>query len=122
MAKLYTKEHEWIELIDGVYYIGLSLYAIKELGEINFIELPEVGDKFEKGDDFAVIESLKAASDIYIPVSAKIKAINEELVDAPEGLTENAETTAWLCQVEEVSEIELQDLMTVEDYQKFINE
>ena len=122
MSKLYTKEHEWIELIDGVYYIGLSLYAVKELGEINFVELPEVGDTFEKGEAFAVVESLKAASDIYMPIKAKIKAINKELVDAPENLAENAETSAWLCQIEDVDNSLFKELMNFEQYKNFINE
>ena len=96
---LCTKSHEYI-LKGDVCTVGLTDYAIEQIGDIVFLELPEVGDEFAKGDTFANIESVKAASEIYMPISGKIVEINEALVDAPEQLNEDCYEGGWLVKIE----------------------
>jgi glycine cleavage system H protein len=95
----YTKDHEWAKLEDGVVTIGLSDYAQDQLGEIVFVELPEVGDSFVKGDEFGSVESVKAVSEIYIPVSGEIVEVNQALEDAPELVNEDCYEGGWIIRV-----------------------
>lgn len=114
-----SKSHEYIVKQDNKYIIGLTDYAIDQLGDIVFLELPEVGDEFQKGDTFANIESVKAASEIYMPISGKIVEVNSELVDAPEKLNEDCYENGWLVKVEtEAKEDEFSDLMSYENYKE----
>ena len=114
---LCSKSHEYVVENGGNYVIGLTDYAIEQLGDIVFLELPSVGDSFEKGDTFANIESVKAASEIYMPVGGKIIEVNEELVDAPEKLNEDCYEGGWLVKVEAAAyENDSQDLLTYDDY------
>lgn len=115
---LCSKTHEYVVYEDGKNYkIGLTDYAIEQLGDIVFLELPEVGASFNKGDVFATIESVKAASEIYMPISGTITEINENAVDAPETLNENNYEQGWLVKVEFTgNEIELSDLLEYNDY------
>ena len=115
---LCSKTHEYVVSEDGKNYkIGLTDYAIEQLGDIVFLELPEVGASFNKGDVFATIESIKAASEIYMPISGTITEINENAVDAPETLNENNYEQGWLVKVEFTgNEIELSDLLEYNDY------
>lgn len=116
---LCSKSHEYIVKQDNNYIVGLTDYAIDQLGDIVFLELPEVGDEFAKGDTFANIESVKAASEIYMPISGKIIEVNTDLVDAPEKLNEDCYENGWLVKVEtEAKENELSDLMTYENYKE----
>ncbi len=116
---LCSKSHEYIVKQDDKYTIGLTDYAIEQLGDIVFLELPEVGDEFAKGDTFANIESVKAASEIYMPISGKIVEINEGLVDAPEQLNEDCYEGGWLVKVESTaSEDEFKDLVSYADYKE----
>lgn len=116
---LCSKSHEYIVKQDDKYIIGLTDYAIDQLGDIVFLELPEVGDEFKKGDTFANIESVKAASEIYMPISGKIVEVNSELVDAPEKLNEDCYENGWLVKVEtEAKEDEFSDLMSYENYKE----
>lgn len=116
---LCSKSHEYILKQDDKYVIGLTDYAIEQLGDIVFLELPEVGDEFAKGDTFANIESVKAASEIYMPISGKIVEINEGLVDAPEQLNEDCYEGGWLVKVESTaSEDEFKDLVSYADYKE----
>ncbi len=116
---LCSKSHEYIVKQDNKYIIGLTDYAIDQLGDIVFLELPEVGDEFKKGDTFANIESVKAASEIYMPISGKIVEVNSELVDAPEKLNEDCYENGWLVKVEtEAKEDEFSDLMSYENYKE----
>ncbi len=116
---LCSKSHEYIVKQDDKYIIGLTDYAIDQLGDIVFLELPEVGDEFKKGDTFANIESVKAASEIYMPISGKIIEVNSELVDAPEKLNEDCYENGWLVKVEtEAKEDEFSDLMSYENYKE----
>ena len=114
---LCSKSHEYIVSEGDSYVIGLTDYAIEQLGDIVFLELPSVGDEFEKGETFSNIESVKAASEIYMPVSGKIVEVNEELVDAPEKLNEDCYEGGWLVKIEFTGEkSEMEDLMSYDDY------
>ncbi|NOX15138.1 MAG: glycine cleavage system protein GcvH [Epsilonproteobacteria bacterium] len=96
--KKYTNEHEWVELDGDTATIGLSAYAINELGDITFVELPQIGQEATKGESIAFIESVKAASDIYAPLSGEVVEINEGLENAPELLNEDAQGT-WIIKI-----------------------
>ncbi len=114
---LCTKSHEYVVKEGANYVIGLTDYAIEQLGDIVFLELPSVGDEFEKGETFSNIESVKAASEIYMPVSGRISEINEELVDSPEKLNEDCFEGGWLVKIEpNGSESEFDDLISYDDY------
>ncbi len=116
---LCSKSHEYTVKQDDKYIIGLTDYAIDQLGDIVFLELPEVGDEFKKGDTFANIESVKAASEIYMPISGKIVEVNSELIDAPEKLNDDCYENGWLVKVEtEAKEDEFSDLMSYENYKE----
>jgi glycine cleavage system H protein len=113
---LCTKSHEYVWKKS---VIGLTDYAIEQLGDIVFLELPEVGDEFQKGETFANIESVKAASEIYMPVSGKITEVNTDLVDAPEKLNEDCWEGGWLVKFEPTgSDDEFADLMSYSDYKE----
>lgn len=122
MSELFfTKKHEWVK-VDGEHAtIGISDYAQEQLGDIVFIELPDVDEDFEQGDDFGVVESVKAASDIYMPISGKVVEINEELEDAPELVNEDAMAN-WMIKVEITDKAELEDLLSEDQYKDFIEE
>lgn len=113
---LYTKNHEWIRVEGNKAYIGITDYAQRLLGDIVFIELPEEGTEFSKGDAFGVVESVKAASDIYIPVSGNVVEFNEEIIDSPETVNENAYEN-WMIAVELQDESELKELLSPKEYE-----
>ncbi len=116
----FTKTHEWIrETEDGRCQVGISDFAQKELGDRVFINLPVCGDPVTKGESFGDLESVKAVSDVYSPVTGTVCAINEELLDAPEKINENAEE-AWLIEVSDVTDTD--ELLTAEEYEKFCQE
>jgi glycine cleavage system H protein len=118
----YTKEHEWV-LLDGTTgTIGITDHAQHELGDIVYVDLPKIGSKVEKGKSFGSVESVKAVSDIYSPVSGEVAAINETLTSTPEKLNEDPHGVAWLIKVTLASPNEVKDLMGSEDYQKYIGE
>lgn len=114
---LCTKSHEYV-LKGEPTIVGLTDYAIEQLGDIVFLELPSVGDEFSKGETFANIESVKAASEIYMPVSGKIVEVNEALVDAPESLNEDCYENGWLVKIEVSNEADYNDLLTYADYKE----
>ena len=114
---LCTKSHEYV-LKGEPAIVGLTDYAIEQLGDIVFLELPEIGDEFSKGDTFANIESVKAASEIYMPISGKIVEVNSALVDAPESLNEDCFENGWLVKVEAANADDYSDLMTYTDYKE----
>ena len=104
----YTKDHEWAKLSDGVVTIGINDYAQDQLGEIVFVELPETGDTFKKDDEFGSVESVKAVSEIYMPISGEITEINEALEDAPELVNESCYDDGWIIKVkpDDISQFE----------------
>lgn len=117
---LCSKSHEYLlPNDDNTYTVGLTDYAVEQLGDIVFLELPEVGSEFKKGESFAAIESVKAASEIYMPISGKVVAVNEALVDAPETLNEDVYAAGWLVKIEATGDAsEQNDLMEYEDYKE----
>ncbi len=118
---LCSKTHEYILEKDGKYIIGLTDYAIEQLGDIVFLELPEVGAEFNKGEVFATIESVKAASEIYMPISGRIVEINESVVDNPEILNESPYEKGWLVKIEsETATVDSIDLLEYDDYKEEI--
>lgn len=118
---LCSKSHEFLlDNGDETYTIGLTDYAVEQLGDIVFLELPEVGAEFKKGETFATVESVKAASEIYMPISGRITEINEEAVDTPEILNEDAWEKGWLVKIEATGDTatEQTDLLEYEDYKE----
>lgn len=115
---LYSKDHEWVKVEGNEAYIGITDFAQHALGEIVFVELPEVDDEIAQGDAFSVVESVKAASDAYSPVSGKVLEVNEELDGAPELLNEDAFTN-WIIKVELTNPSELEGLLSDKEYAEF---
>ena len=114
----YTKSHEWVELVEeGKVRIGITDYAQKELGDIVFVNLPQPGDTATTGDALCDVESVKAVSDIFSPVTGTVSAVNEELLDAPERLNQ-APYEAWLAEVEDVSGQE--ELLSAQEYEALV--
>ena len=119
----YTSSHEWIRNEgNGVVTVGITEHAQELLGDMVFVELPEVGESVDKGDDVAVAESVKAASDIYAPVTGEIVEVNEELEDSPELVNSNAFTDGWMFKIKLADESEIDTLLTAEGYQNAIDE
>jgi glycine cleavage system H protein len=117
----YTKEHEWIKVDGNIGTIGITDYAQNSLGDIVFVDLPKVGDSVEAAKSFGSVESVKAVSDLFAPVSGKVTAINEELKDAPEKINADANTT-WLLKIELADAKQVDGLLTAADYEKFTSE
>lgn len=119
----YASSHEWVRAEgNGVYTVGITEHAQELLGDMVFVDLPDVGDNVDAGEDCAVAESVKAASDIYSPISGEIVAINEELEDSPELVNANPYNDGWLFQVKASDESELDSLLDAEGYQNSIDE
>lgn len=116
---LCSKSHEYLIGDDGNYTIGLTDFAVEQLGDIVFVELPEVGAEFAKSEVFATVESVKAASEIYMPISGKITAINEAIAEKPELLNEDPHGEGWIVKIESnADEVEFADLMDYSDYKE----
>lgn len=120
---LCSKSHEYIlEQEDGKYSIGLTDYAVEQLGDIVFVELPDVGSTFTKNEAFATVESVKAASEIYMPVSGTITEINEEIISTPELLNEDPHGKAWLVKIDSnADDVEFKDLLDYADYKEEVS-
>lgn len=117
----YTKEHEWLQVDGMIGTVGITDYAQDSLGDIVFVDLPKVGDTIEAGKSFGSVESVKAVSDLFAPVSGKVTAVNEELKDAPEKINSDANAT-WMLKVELSDAKQVDGLLTAADYEKFISE
>ena len=116
---LCTKTHEYVLDLDGKYEVGITDYAIEQLGDIVFIELPEVGAEFVKNEVFATIESVKAASEIYMPISGVVTEINEAIVDSPELLNDESYEDKWLIKIDSsADQLEFADLLDYSDYRE----
>ena len=116
---LCSRTHEYLAGEDGNYTVGLTDYAVEQLGDVVFVELPEVGSEFSKNEVFATVESVKAASEIYMPVSGKVVAINEDIVSTPELLNEDPHGNGWLIKIEaQPDDTELADLLDYSDYKE----
>lgn len=120
-SMLCTKTHEYVLETDNNYEVGITPYAIEQLGDIVFIELPEVDSEFSKNEVFATIESVKAASEIYMPISGKIVEVNEEVVNSPELLNDESFENKWLVKIESnADQVEFADLLDYTDYKEEI--
>ncbi len=120
MSMYFTKEHEWVKVAGNVGTIGISDHAAHELGDITFVELPKIGAVVTQFGVMGSIESVKAASDIFSPLSGKVVKVNESLETAPEVVNESAEEAAWMAQIEIADEVELKNLMTQGQYDDYL--
>jgi glycine cleavage system H protein len=118
----YSKEHEWVLVEDNVATVGITDYAQDQLGDIVFVELPAVSDKVSKEDAFGVVESVKAVSDVYAPVSGKVLEVNDDLPENPEMLNEDPYGDGWMIKIEMNDPDELQDLMNATEYEAYVAE
>jgi glycine cleavage system H protein len=116
----YSKEHEWVAAEETVATVGITDHAQEQLGEIVYIELPSVGEKVSKDDPFGVVESVKAVSDIYAPVSGTVLEVNEDLAESPEVVNEDPYGDGWLIKVRVSDPADLDDLMDNEEYEQMI--
>ena len=120
MAKYYSKTHEWV-IVDGEEAtVGISAYAAKELGDITYVELPKVSSDVIVGDSVGVVESVKAASDVYSPLSGTVTAVNKNLEDDPGLISGSAEEKGWIYKLENIDSDELADLLEEKDYAKYL--
>jgi glycine cleavage system H protein len=117
----YTKEHEWVSVEGDTAIVGITHHAQKELGDLVFVDLPKAGDLVSQGKSFGSVESVKAVSDIYSPVSGEVVGVNEVLTGAPEKLNEDPHEAAWLIKVKLSSPGEISQLMSAADYQSYIS-
>ena len=120
MTKYFTKDHEWITVEGDTATIGITNYAQEQLGDVVFVDLPQIGDAFGAGDDASVIESVKAASDIYAPLTGEIVEINEALESNPSLINEDAEDTAWIFKMKMTDPAELDDTLDEDSYKELI--
>jgi len=116
----YTPEHEWVRVEDDVCVVGVTQYAQEELGEVVFVELPEVGQVFDAHDEIGTIESVKAVAEVYTPVAGEIVEVNDTLVEAPQVLNDDPHGEGWLVKVRFSSAADLADLMDAEAYAEYV--
>lgn len=115
----YTDDHEWVTMSGNTLKVGISDYAQDQLGDIVFVELPEVGATFEKGEEFGTLESVKAVSELYLPIGGEIVAVNEDLADSPELINQDPYKN-WIIEIKPANKSELKELMTVDAYQDML--
>jgi glycine cleavage system H protein len=120
MSIRYTEEHEWIRLEGDTAVVGISNYAQEQLGDVVYVELPEVGRKVEKGKEMAVVESVKAASEVYAPVSGEVVAVNKELAAEPAKVNADPMGNGWFVKLKITNKTELDKLMDEGAYKKFV--
>ena len=118
----YTREHEWCRVKGNRAVIGITDHAQEALGDIVYVELPDVGDPVKKGESFGVVESTKAVSELFSPVTGKVVEVNDPLSDAPETINEDPYEEGWMIQVEVANPAELAELLDAAGYQKFIED
>lgn len=117
---LYTKDHEWIRLDGDVAAVGITTYAQSQLGDVVFVDLPKIGTRVTKGGEAAVVESVKAASEVYAPASGEVVAVNDALEAAPATVNQDAEGAGWFVKLKLTDAKELDDLMSAHDYQLYL--
>jgi glycine cleavage system H protein len=118
----YTREHEWVSVEGKVATIGITDHAQHQLGDVVFVELPAVGDRLEKSDAFGVVESTKAVSDIYAPVSGEVVEVNDDLPDNPELINEDPYGDGWIVKVTLGDPTDLDDLLSADEYRAYVDE
>jgi glycine cleavage system H protein len=122
MATKYTKDHEWIDVDGDIGTVGITDHAQEQLGELVYVEVPEVGANLEQGDEACVVESVKAASEVYSPCSGEIVEVNEDLADAPTTVNDHAEGDGWLFKIKLSDMTELDEFMDEAEYKEFLKE
>ncbi len=118
----YTKEHEWVKVDGSIATVGITDYAQDSLGDVVYVELPSEGGSVTKNEPFGVVESVKAVSDLYSPVSGSVAEVNDAIIDSPEVINDDPYGDAWMIRVEVHSPNDLSDLLSAEEYQKYIEE
>lgn len=122
MSQHYTKDHEWVRIAGGEAVCGVSIHAAEQLGDVVYVELPAVGRQVKQGEAMAVVESAKAASDVYAPISGEVVAVNEALADAPQLVNEGAETGGWFVKLKPANAAEAGALMDPAAYAQFLKD
>lgn len=122
MTTKYTKDHEWVRMDGDIATVGITKHAAEQLGDVVFVELPDVGKSFSSDDDMAVVESVKAASDVYAPISGEIVEINSDIVDAPEKVNEDPGGAAWFVKIKPSNPSEFEALMDEGAYQEHVKD
>lgn len=117
---LYSREHEWIRVEDDVCVLGITEFAQQELGEVVFVELPEVGQVFDANDELGTIESVKAVAEVYTPLAGEVVEVNDAVVDDPELLNEDPHGEGWLLKIRFSSAADLKNLMNAEAYEEYV--
>lgn len=120
MSMKFTKDHEWVAVVGDEATIGISDYAQEQLGDVVFVEVPDVGAELSKGDELAVVESVKAASEVYAPVSGEVIAVNSELEDAPSKVNDDAFGDGWFAKIKLSDPDEIEELMDEDAYKSYI--
>ena len=118
----FTEIHEWVIIENELALVGISDFAQKQLGDIVSVELPKVGEEFKKKDTIAIVDSIKASSDIYCPIDGVIEKINEELIEHPELINKSPYESGWIVKIKPQNKSQLYSLMTQEQYDKFVEE
>ena len=118
----YTREHEWVAIQDGTGTVGITHYAQTELGDIVYVELPRVGAAVVAGEEFGTVESVKAVSEIYAPVSGEVAEVNGALTDRPELVNKDPYGAGWLVRIRLAEPVDLKGLLTVREYRKFVED
>lgn len=121
-GRRYSKEHEWVELDDGEATVGITDFAQDELGDIVYVELPQVGDAVSFMKPFGVVESVKAASDLFSPLSGEVTAVNDRLAESPELVNDDPYGEGWMIKVKVSDRQELEELLSASDYEELISE
>ncbi|MBU6372521.1 MAG: glycine cleavage system protein GcvH [Alphaproteobacteria bacterium] len=116
----FTSDHEWVRLEGDVAIVGITSYAAEQLGDVVYVELPAIGKAVTQGGDMAVVESAKAASDVYAPISGEIVAVNDDLTGNPQLVNDGAEAQGWFCKIKPSNPADLDALMSAQEYQAFL--
>ena len=119
---LYSKEHEWLNVTGSEAQVGITHHAQDQLGDIVFVEMPDVGDTFDQGAEFGTVESVKAVAEVFMPLDAEILEINEDLEDEPEKVNQDPHGSGWMIKIKILDESQLAELMDHEAYAKFVEE
>ena len=119
---LYTKDHEWILIQDNIGTIGITDYAQHELGDVVYVELPEVGDTFDANEPFGSVESVKAVSEIFCPVSGEVVEVNAKLEESPELINQSPHDKAWMIKIRLSKPDELKELLNAQEYEEYLQE
>jgi glycine cleavage system H protein len=119
---LYTKDHEWINVQENLATVGITEYAQRELGDVVYVDLPEVGDTFEASEPFGSVESVKAVSEVFCPVSGEVTEVNSKLEQSPELVNQSPHQKAWMIKMRVNSPEELDELLSAEEYEEYLQE